>query len=147
MARKDVYKFLNSDVKTKLKTSIVFKDYYTLAATLKNYVMTKPVFLELCETAINNDDLFALKTLLEVYYQLWRQDVFDYIIRYATSAKRFWVIVFIDGFIDRVNKYHSDVNLWNEYVSSQGDKHGVVAEKEEIPLKRKILNKIKEFLK
>lgn len=117
MVRDKSYKYLTADETMKMKYAIGFKDYYTLSKTMKSVVMTKKVFLELCETAMDNDDLYALNSICMTYHQLWKQEVFDRLSSYMTATKKYWMFSFLDGFIDTVNAYHNDVNAWNNYIA------------------------------
>lgn len=109
-------KYLSPNTLESLKRMVAFKDYSLFALTLKQYTMTKLAFYELCEVAIDNDDLYSLESLLDTYYQFWKQETFDKLIQYVMTTHKYWISSFLDGFIDKVNKYHTDVNAWNELV-------------------------------
>lgn len=146
MRRDNVYRYVGNDPLIKMRTAIVFKDYFTLAKTLKSIKLNKADFIELCKTSVEANDQFILNSLLEAYYQFWKQDVFEAIIVHISKEKKYELASYIDEFIDKVNTRFSDVNAWESYVKSKEDAVLIAEDTQQIKSKKSFLSKLRDFI-
>jgi hypothetical protein len=76
---------------------------YLLSSALMRIALRKRDFIDLCKCAIKMRYRHILTFLFDAYYQFWKQEIFDELIRYTTLANAYEMYGVLDECIDKIN--------------------------------------------
>jgi hypothetical protein len=105
--------FIGTPTIQELISIVSFGDTLLLSKRLRETVLKKSEFIRLCNTAIDINNRYILGFLLDAYYQFWKQDVFDKLIRYILVKQSYGLLGYLNIYIDKVNGLLNEVDALN----------------------------------
>jgi hypothetical protein len=126
-------------------TAVAFGDLGFLAKELKNLTMSKQLFIKLCKAAIDVNSFVSIEWLLNAYYQMWAQEVFDELFKYTRLKKNFIMLDHISKFVDKVNIKLEEMHIAQEKENEKyAKKHRVVEAVKKFSIKQWFKNLFKK---